>query len=171
MNRHLPNLGALLDYLLGLLDEGASQVYADLDLDFRPRFTPVLRHLAEHGPSSIGELATATCLTHSASSQTVAAMRVSGLVSVRTGKTDGRERRVRLTAKAERMHATLVRAWSAMDAASAQLVDEAAPGLPEALSAAVAALGRHSFAERVRRATPPAPRTRKRRTRSSPEGT
>jgi DNA-binding MarR family transcriptional regulator len=149
MTRHLPNLGAMLDRLLGLLDEGASQVYRDLGVDFRPRFTPVLRHLAQQGPSSIRDLSAATCLTHSATSQTVAAMRARGLVGVRPGKLDARERHVHLTPKAERMRATLELAWADMDRASAALVDEAAPELTRALLVAIAALERQPFARRV----------------------
>ena len=167
MSRHLPNLGALLEYLLGLLDEGASRIYAELELDFRPRFTPVLRHLAARGPCSIRELASATCLTHSATSQTVAAMRTAGLVAVRAGKDVGRERRVQLTPKAIRMHATLERAWAAMDDASARLLDEVAPNLERDLATAVAALERQPFAERIHRRGMPVPGTRRPRGRTT----
>ncbi len=50
-------LGTLLRHLLELLDGDVEQAYAELGLDYRPRFTPVVRALLESEPRSIRDIA------------------------------------------------------------------------------------------------------------------
>ena len=87
-------LGTLLRALLDQLDPAVEQAYRD-QLDYRPRYTPVLRTLMAQGPSRIKDLALAG-LSHSALSQTVAAMVRDGWLHAANGE-DGRERILQLS--------------------------------------------------------------------------
>lgn len=150
MERNLPNLGALLEHLLGTLDEDALRVYRSVGLHaYRPRYTPVVRLLAEQGPASIRRIADGTSLTHSAASQTVAQMVRDAMVTTRPGTSDRRERRIELTPRAREMLPLLRRCWSAMDAASAALSPRSGPQLEACLRDAIDAVGSESFFDRV----------------------
>ena len=89
-------LGTLLRALLDQLDPAVEQAYRDLQLDYRPRYTPVLRTLMAQGPCRIKDLASACGLSHSALSQTVAAMVRDGWLHASSGD-DGRERILQLS--------------------------------------------------------------------------
>src|SRR5690348_5551166 len=93
-------LGTLLRHLIELLDGAVEQAYAGLALDYRPRYTPVVRALLELGPASLRAISLRAGITHSAVSQTVAQMKKHGLVRYRPGR-DARERIVALTPAAE----------------------------------------------------------------------
>ncbi|MGB2571701.1 MarR family winged helix-turn-helix transcriptional regulator [Micromonospora citrea] len=142
-------LGTRLRHLLELLDGDVAAVYADLGLPgFRPRYTPVVRTLADGGPRSIRELAEAIGVTHSAASQTVAQMARDGLVTLAPGA-DARQRLVRLTARAESLLPVLDVEWAATTAAARRFEAELSYPLSRLVDEAVAALGRRSMRQRI----------------------
>ncbi len=147
-------LGTRLQELLELLDGDVAAVYADLGLaGFRPRYTPVLRHLLSHGPAPISDLARATGVSHSAASQTVAQLVRDGLVSTAPG-TDARQRIVSPTPRAEQIRAALDTEWAATSAAAAALEAELPYPLHRLLEEALAALRRRPFRDRIAAALP-----------------
>jgi DNA-binding MarR family transcriptional regulator len=156
-------LGTLLRHLLDLLDGDVQRVYDALGLDYRPRYTPVVLALLGLGPSSIQDIARAARITHSAASQTVAQMAEKGLVHVRPGH-DLRHRVVHVGRKLEQMLPTLRRQWAVAAAAAAALDAELPTGLAEVANAAIEALERVPFRERMRTAG------RAKRARKSQEG-
>ena len=93
-----PGLGTQLRHLIELLDGAVEQAYVEAGLDYRPRYTPVMRVLAEQPSATIGELAALGGLTQPAATQTVALMVKKGLLTVDAGGEDGRQRVVRLSA-------------------------------------------------------------------------
>lgn len=142
-------LGTLLRNLLERLDGDVEQRYRDDGLPYRPRFTPVVRALAEQGPQSITTIAKSVGMRHSAISQTVAQMQRQGLVSLITGE-DGRERLIQPTATLLAMMPRIARHWDATNAAAAEL-DAALPhSLEASIRATIDALNQRSFAERAR---------------------
>jgi DNA-binding MarR family transcriptional regulator len=142
-------LGTELRTLFERMDADVGAALAELGLaGYRSRFSPVVRVLAETGPVSVRELAVATGVTHSAASQTVAAMVRSGWAAQRVGA-DARERIVELT-DATRAALPAIRAeWEVTAGALAALDAE----LPYPLSTFVAdlraALERASFRQRM----------------------
>ena len=69
-----------------VFDRDVAAVYADLGMEgYRPRYTPILRVLAERGPQSIRDLAIAVAVTHSAGSQTVAQLVREGHATLESG--------------------------------------------------------------------------------------
>lgn len=141
-------LGTLLRHLLELLDEDVEATYRAAGLDYRPRFTPVMRALDALGPSSIRSLARHTSLTHSAVSQTVAEMVRRGLVGSEAGE-DARERIVALTGRGSALLPQLRRFWAATNAAAEGLGEEIGVDLAAAAAAAIAALEARPFFDRI----------------------
>jgi DNA-binding MarR family transcriptional regulator len=121
--------------------------YRHAGLSYRPRYTPVVRALRD-GPASIRAISREAGITHSAVSQTVAQMAKEGLVDVRPGD-DGRERIVTLSPKARAMAPRLDRIWNATDVAARSLEDEIGAPLSQLLLAALAAIDRQGFGERI----------------------
>lgn len=148
MDRPSPTLGTLVRHLLEQLDGDLEAVYAASGLEWRPRYTPVLRVLMRQGPASIKALAQEIGITHSAASQTVTQMAKQRLVTLKPGA-DARERIVVLSAKARRMVPALQRQWAATNAAAAQLDAELSVPLSAVLSEAIAALDQRPFATRI----------------------
>ncbi len=148
MTTSAATLGTLLRHLSELLDGAVEDAYAASGLDYRPRFTPVLRALIDHGPLAIRELAQQAGITHSAASQTVGLMARRGLVAREPG-IDAREQIVTLTARGKAIVPRLRRQWAATNAAARALDGELSVPLPVVLGEAIAALERVPFAERI----------------------
>ncbi|MEL6338429.1 MAG: helix-turn-helix domain-containing protein [Myxococcota bacterium] len=141
-------LGTLLRHLIELLDSGVQSAYDAADLDYRPRYTPVVRALRDLQPRSIAEIALAAGMTHSAVSQTVQHMHRQGLVRRVSGR-DGRERRVTLSSRMKAMLPKLEARWKATNAAAASLDRELSASLHRIVREAISALEHRSFASRI----------------------
>lgn len=144
------SFGTALRRLLDQLDGALEAAYAADGLDFRPRYTPVARALADHGPLTIRALQRLLGVSHSATSQTVAQMTARGLLAATTGQ-DARERVIAATPALDALMPRLQRHWDAATAATAAL-DAEAGDLLAAVTRANAALERRSFGERLARA-------------------
>lgn len=152
-------LGTLLRHLTETLDGAVEQAYKSLSLDYRPRYTPIMRTLLELGPASIRTISLRAGITHSAVSQTVSQMAKHGLVTLRPGG-DARERIVTLTAAAKAMVPALKRQWAATSAAARTLDEELSMPLSQLLREAIEALEERPFSER-RASTKPLKPSRK----------
>lgn len=141
-------LGTLLRHLTELCDGGVEQAYAADGLDYRPRYTPVMRALRERGTGSIKDIASAAGVTHSAASQTVAQMARGGLVRIEPGP-DARERIVVLTARAKRLFPQLEGHWIDAESATRELDDALGLSLPDVLRQAIALLEGTPLATRM----------------------
>lgn len=163
-------LGTQLRHLTELLDGDVARAYVDAGLDYRPRYTPVMRVLARETAASVGRIAQVAGISQPSATQTIALMKKEGLVTVGPGA-DGRERVVRLGAAGQRMLPKLMECWAATQAA-AESLDAALPyPLSQCLADALQALEAEPFRERIRKAraaqAPHAagtPNTRKRKT-------
>ena len=150
-----PTLGTLLRRLTEQLDGAVEGSYAAAGLDYRPRYTPIIRSLIEHGPATIRALSDRTGVSHSAASQTVSQMLERDLVALTSG-TDARERIVALTDTARAMIPRLERLWAATETAARSLDDELGLSLPDILARTLALLDRKPFADRLADSAPPA---------------
>lgn len=132
------------------MDEQLGQLYAELGITgVTTRFSMAIMFL-EEGSLTIRELAERCGVTHSAMSQSVAAMRKAGLITSEPGE-DARSRVVTLTAAGRELAPLLWREWYATEAAVAELDAELTRSLAALADELDAALDRESFAERVRR--------------------
>jgi len=144
-------LGKLLRHLIELLDSEVEQAHVDGQLDYRPRYSPILLSLMAIGPASIKDLAGHAGLTHSAASQTVGQMARVGLVCVQRGA-DLRQQVVSMTHKATAMIPILEGIWQVINRAADELDAELAFPLSQLVQDAISALERRSFADRIKAA-------------------
>lgn len=152
-------LGTQLRHLIELLDGAVEASYLEAGLDYRPRYTPVMRALAAQEPLSIGEIAAQAGITQPAATQTVALMVKQGLLVAQAGSLDGRQKMIRLSEAGRAMLPRLQQCWQATAAAAASLDAQLAYPLSQALADAIRALEERSFGERIRSArADPAPR-------------
>lgn len=142
-------LGTRLRHLIDLLDGDVRAQYASAGLTgYRPRYTPVIRALDELGPATLTAIAHHAGSSHSAICQTVAQMRRVGLVETRPGG-DGRERVATMTTAAHAQLPALQAHWAATTAAADALDAELDHGLRRTVDAAIEALERRPFRDRV----------------------
>lgn len=146
--------GVLLRRLIEHLDGAVEQAYVNAGLDYRPRFTPILRALVNHGPASLRVLSARTGVTHSAVSQTVSQMARRGWVALEPGA-DARERIVALTPFAMEQFPLLERCWAATAAAASGLDADIGQPLADVLTRALEALDRQPFSDRLAAASSP----------------
>ncbi|MGN6818220.1 MAG: MarR family winged helix-turn-helix transcriptional regulator [Sphingomonas sp.] len=143
------SFGTALRRLIDHLDGALERAYRDDGLDFRPRYTPVVRALVADGPQSIRALADRLGVSHSAVSQTVSQMAAAGLVAVTRGEEDARQRIVALTRTAQALLPRLQDHWRAARIATASLDTETGGVLVEVINRANEALDRRPFADRL----------------------
>ncbi len=142
-----PGLGELLRYVGELVEQGAEERYAQLNLSYRARYTPVLRALSA-GAETVSDITARTHLTQGAISQSVGLMEADGLLS-RHPVADGRKSELRLTAAGRALVERLKPHWAITFRAIAELEKEIGHPLRRALEAAARALEQRGFAERL----------------------
>ncbi|ESQ83171.1 hypothetical protein AEAC466_15020 [Asticcacaulis sp. AC466] len=145
-------LGTLLRRLIEHLDGAVEQTYIDAGLEYRPRYTPVVRALLAEGPSTIRALSQHTGVTHSATGQTVNQMERCGLVTLVAGA-DARERIVALSPYAESIVPRLESVWATTETAARTLDDELGVSLPDLIAQALERLEANPFIDRLRAAS------------------
>ena len=151
MLSHSPTLGTLLRHLLDHLDREVEASYQAAGLDWRPRYTPVLRFLMREGGQSIKAIAAEVGVSQSAVSQTVTQMVGQDLLVLRPGA-DARERIVMLTDKTVLLIPHLQRQWAAVNLAADTLDQELSAPLSGVVKDAVAALAERPFGQRIQAA-------------------
>jgi DNA-binding MarR family transcriptional regulator len=136
--------------LLAQMDADIAGLYAEAGIEgVRTRFVGPIIELARSGPLSIKELAERRQVSHSAMSQTAAAMRKAGLVEP-SAHSDGRARRVTLTGRAREIVPFLQAEWRATEATVRALDAELPHPIMQAVADIEAALRSRPFAQRLR---------------------
>lgn len=137
--------------LLRRMDADIEQVYVDAGhAGVSARHVLPLVRLAHTGPLTIRALATECEVTHSAMSQTVAAMVRHDLVERLPDPDDRRAQRVSLTSRGREVAALGAEEWRATEAAVAELEAETDYPLSRVVHDLEQALTRRAFADRVR---------------------
>jgi DNA-binding MarR family transcriptional regulator len=131
------------------MDNEIGRIYDDHAITgITPRHVMPLIRLAHVGEMTIRELSSELGVTHSAASQTVAALIRAGYVRSKKGA-DARTRTITLTANGRALIPLLEAEWRATEAAIAELEDEIPYPLSQVARDLESALGRRSFYERV----------------------
>jgi len=135
--------------MLQAMDQDIAALYAQAGMaEIRPRLVGPLIQLGRHGPMTIQELATRIEVTHSAMSQTAAALRKADLVAD-AETTDRRTRRIRLSARARELLPFLEAEWRATEATVRDLEREIPYPLSQVVQDILVALARQPFRERL----------------------
>lgn len=145
--KNQPGLGELLRYVNELVEHGAEQHYKQMGLDYRARFTPVLRAL-QAGASTVTQITAHSHLTQGAISQTVGQMQSEGLIN-RQRLEDARMSRIELTAHGQQLIARLDQHWATTFEVIEALEQEIGHPLCQVLEQAARALERKGFAQRL----------------------
>lgn len=146
-------LGTQLRHLIELLDGAVQAAYVEAGLDYRPRYTPVMRALAAESPLAIGEIAARAGITQPAATQTVALMAKEGLLTIAPGASDARVKMVSLSERSRAMLPAIQACWKATKTAADSLDAELPYPLSQALDDAIRALAAHPFGQRIRAAS------------------
>lgn len=145
-------LGTQLRHLIELLDGAVQQSYVDAGLDYRPRYTPVMRALAGGKPCTVSQIADSAGITQPAATQTVALMLKEGWLAAEANPSDARQKLLRLSPQGKRLLPKLQDCWRATAAAAASLDADLPCPLSDTLAHAITALEQQSFGERIRKA-------------------
>ena len=142
-----PGLGELLRYVSELVELGAEEHYQQMGMNYRARYTPVLRAIRS-GARTVTEITARTHLTQGAISQTVGQMEADALIT-RQRAEDGRKSVLQLTPSAKRLVSKLNAHWAATFAAIEQLESEIGHPLRRVLEDAARALEAQGLAQRL----------------------
>jgi DNA-binding MarR family transcriptional regulator len=145
-------LAHLLRRVSDELVRGASEWYPEAGVDAPPRTTSTLLALDEYGPLGVTEIANLLRQSHPLVISWIRQLDEAGFVRSRADAKDGRRTVIGLTAKGGAEVARLREALVSMEQASRQLMDDAAPGLFEALARMDEACRLLPFAQRLRTA-------------------
>ncbi|MYM36828.1 MarR family transcriptional regulator [Duganella sp. FT94W] len=145
-------LGTQLRHLIDLLDGAVAAAYEEAGIDYRPRYTPVMRALEGGQPHTITQIAEAAGITQPAATQTVALMMKEGLLDASPGERDARQKVIRLSAQGQALLPQLRVCWQATRAAADSLDADLPHALSDTLAAAIAALQTKPFGARIRSA-------------------
>lgn len=143
-------LAHLLRRISDELVRGADDWSPEAGVSAPPRTTSTLLALDEYGPSGVVELAKLLRQSHPLVITWIKQLRDHGLIKTRTDADDRRRTVVALTAKGEAEVRQIRKALTRMAETSQALMDEAAPGLFEALWRMEQACRHASFADRLR---------------------
>jgi len=144
-------LGSRLRRLSDRLYKDISEIYARLDLEFEPRWFPVLYLLSENQAMAVTEVAQHVGLTHPAVHQIAGAMDAAGLLDSARDSDDQRRRLLQLSPRGRELAAALRPVWASIAAASAELAASNDGDLLDMLDGIEAALDAESMVERVAR--------------------
>lgn len=145
-----PGLGELLRYISDLVDHGSEKTWREMDIAYRPRYTPILRAMAA-GARTVTDITAQTWLTQGAISQSVSMMEKEGILT-KAALEDGRKSSLHLTAKGEALVAEAQPHWQTLFAAIEGLEKETGYPLLSILQETARALERQGFDERIRQA-------------------
>ena len=145
--RASPGIGELLRHLVELTDGQADGWYEQQGLDYRPRYTPIMRALAS-GPATVSDIQENLSVTQGAVSQTLKLMLQDGLIA-RTKGQDARQSVINLTEHGKAVLNQLKPHWEATFTAIENLEDEIQAPLRGCLIRTIAALSRRSFSDRI----------------------
>jgi DNA-binding MarR family transcriptional regulator len=143
-------LAHLLRRLSDELVRGAEAWYPDVAVTVPPRTTSTLLALDEHGPLGVTEISALLRQSHPLVINWIKQLQAQQLVRTRVDKQDRRRTVVALTTKGISEVRHLKKALVRMGETSQALMDEAAPGLFQALWRMEQACRRESFDDRLR---------------------
>ena len=142
-----PGLGELLRYVSELVEFGAEEHYRGMRLNYRARYTPILRAL-KAGAETVTDITARCYLTQGAISQTIGLMEADGLI-LREALQDGRKSRIRLSSLGRNLGRKLEQHWRVTFAAIETLEDEIGHPLRKTLAETARALEQQGFSARL----------------------
>ncbi len=145
-------LGTQLRHLVDLLDGAVADAYRSDGLNYRPRYTPIMRALIVHDSVGVTQIAQTAGITQPAATQTISLMIRDGLLFSEPSEEDNRQRLIRMTPHGRELLPHLEACWSATTAAAKSLDDDLPFPLSQLLELAIEALAHDPFGARIQAA-------------------
>ncbi len=142
-------VAARLQRLAENIRKDGTLIYKDHNIDFEPKWFPIVYVLTKKGALSVVDLANEVGLAHPSVIMLVKELEGKKLVKSSSDKTDGRRRVISLTPKAVALVAEMEPVWKKIRAAVVEL--EKQTNLMKAIVETEALLNRESFFTRVSR--------------------
>ncbi len=146
-------LGTQLRHLIELLDGAVAEQYSRRGLNYRPRYTPVMRALMARSPLSVTEIAKTAGITQPAATQTIALMIREGLLVSEVSLEDSRQKVIKMTRYGCDLLPHLQACWETVTAAANSLDADLPFPLSQLLDLAIESLADESFGTRIQAAT------------------
>jgi ribosomal protein S18 acetylase RimI-like enzyme len=144
-------LASRLRRLSEMMMEEGEELYADLGIEFRPRWFPAFYALSKRSPLAVGELSAALGVSHTAVAKIADEMDRAKLIrAVRNGRGDRRRRLYALSPEGERTLRWLKPVWREIGRAVGELLAEAEGDLLSGIGRFEKAFARRSVVDRVR---------------------
>ena len=143
------SLGTQLRHIIELLDKAVAQSYDDLNLNYRPRYTPVFRALINLKTCTINDIADYAGITQPAATQTIKLMQKDGLIEVNKGDEDSRQRLISMSKYGESILPLVKVCWASTNSAATSLDEDLGYSLSHVLSEVIEALTKKTFNERI----------------------
>lgn len=153
---YLRELGALalasrLKNLSDNLMQGVTRIYLEKNVEFEPRWFPVMHYLFTHGPVPVTALANALRQSHPAILQVTNMMMKNGLIKYSKDENDLRKTIVSLTAKGEEIANGLKDFWDDVLEAAKRLMEESRADLIADIDRIEEALEKEDIYSRVKK--------------------
>jgi DNA-binding MarR family transcriptional regulator len=145
-------LGTQLRHLIELLDGTVAEQYRRENLNYRPRYTPVMRALMACSPLSVTEIAEIAGITQPAATQTIALMIREGLLVSESSREDSRQKVIEMTRHGRDLLPRLQTCWEAVTTAANSLDADLPFPLSQLLDLAIEALAKKPFETRIQAA-------------------
>jgi len=142
-------IGTQLRRLVELMDGDLEAIYREDHPEYTPRFTPIIKALADADSLTIKEIAAQSNISHSAASQTISRIIEKGFVQSAVDD-DRRARLISLTREGAQLLPWLKDQWEATQHAADELDCELSHPLSALLTEAIMHLESRSFAERIK---------------------
>ncbi|HUV29826.1 MAG TPA: MarR family transcriptional regulator [Acidobacteriota bacterium] len=151
---YIAELGALalasrLRRFLHRLQSDGEQVYQSLNLDFKPKWCPILHLLSNCSPLNLAEVAQLLGVAHPSVIETVNELVQAGLVESRQSEIDRRCRELFLSSEGKQLCNELQPVWNAFRAAGEEVVGEDGNSFLEALGKLEHSIDDRSMYERI----------------------
>ena len=142
-------LGTQLRHLIELMDGAVARSYEHIGLNYRPRYTPIVKTLIDLQECTISELADHAGITQPAATQTIKLMQKADLITLCVSPEDNRQRLVKLSSYGKSIIPQLESCWCATNAAAQGLDKELGFDFSRQLDKVIHALSKRSFDERI----------------------
>jgi DNA-binding MarR family transcriptional regulator len=142
-------LASRLRRLLQRMQSDGEQVYRSLNLEFKPKWFPVLHLLSHRSPLTLMEMAQLLSITHPSVIETANELILAGLIVSRKSQADARRSEHSLTREGENLCNYLRPVWDAFRAAGEEAVSGGDHDFLKALEAFEQRLDEQSMYERV----------------------
>jgi len=146
-------LGTQIRHLIDLLDSGVESVYIERGLNYKPRYTPVMKAIANFSPCTINDIADHAGITQPAATQTVKVMVDNNLIEMKRSDSDARKKYLTFTGYGKEVLKEVEKCWSATDLAADLLNKELEMPLSTIVAQAISALEAKPMSQRITEAS------------------